>query len=321
MEDATTAWVVAIAAFKFYLRSAERSAGAIRLRTYYIARFAADVTKADPYHCDPFAGPTTGVGVDQLAGWLSNPDWQAETRKSARASIIAFYRWAAKTGRLTVPNPAAELDPISVPRALPRPTPDVVLVDALLTANDHDRLILKLAGYAGLRRAEIAKVHPDDFDWDTDKLLVRGKGGKERWVPVHPDLRVDVLAELARRESGKTGTGWRYYVDSITVDDYLFPGRDGHVQPDAIGKVLSRLLAGRWTGHTLRHRFATVALRVSRDLRAVQELLGHSKPETTARYTEVSEESKRTAVLGVAPEEPPGHGARGSPRTAYVLAA
>ncbi|HEY9414914.1 MAG TPA: tyrosine-type recombinase/integrase, partial [Pseudonocardia sp.] len=88
-----------------------------------------------------------------------------------------------------------------------------------------------------------------------------------------------------------------------------------------IGKVLSRLLAGRWTGHTLRHRFATVALRVSRDLRAVQELLGHSKPETTARYTEVSEESKRTAVLGVAPDGPPGHGARGSPRTAYTLAA
>lgn len=321
MDDTTSAWVVAIAAFKFYLRSAGRSEGTIRLRTYYVGRFAVDVTKADPHHCDPFAGPDTGVGVDQLAGWLANPDWQAETRKSARASLIAFYRWAAKSGRLTGPNPSAELDPITPPRALPRPTPDVVLVDALLTANDHDRLILKLAGYAGLRRAEIAKVHPDDFDWDASKLLVHGKGGKQRRVPVHPDLGADVLAELDRRAAGKTGTGWRYYVDGITPADHLFPGRDGHVQPDAIGKVLSRLLAGHWTGHTLRHRFASVAYRVSKDLRAVQELLGHGRPETTARYVEASDESKWAAVMGVAPDRPPEPGSRGSPRTAYTLAA
>lgn len=319
MEDATTiAWVVAIAAFRFYLRSSERSAGTIRLRTYYVTRFAVDVTKEDPYHCDPFAGPAAGVGVDQLAGWLANPAWKAETRKSARASLIAFYRWAAKTGRLVGPNPAAELDAVRVPKRLPRPTPDVVLVDALLTANDHDRLVLMLAGYAGLRRAEIAKVHPDDFDWVTGQLLVRGKGGKERWVPVHPDLESEVRAELDRRTSGKTGAGWRYYIDAITVDDYLFPGKYGHVQPDAIGKVLSRLLAGRWTGHTLRHRFATVALRVANDLRAVQELLGHASPETTAIYTEVAAEAKRAAVLGVAPDRPPGPE---PPRTAYVLAA
>ncbi len=322
MEDATTnAWVVAIAAFKYYLRSSGRVPGTVRLRTYYVSRFAVDVTREDPFHCDPFAGPHTGVGVDQLAGWLANPGWKAETRKSARASLIAFYRWAGKTGRLTGPSPAAELDSVRVPKRLPRPTPDVVLVDALLTANDHDRLILMLAGYAGLRRAEIAKVHPDDFDWVTGQLLVRGKGGKERWVPVHPDLEAEVRAELDRRSSGKTGTGWRYYVDGITVDDHLFPGKYGHVQPDAIGKVLSRLLVGRWTGHTLRHRFATVALRVANDLRAVQELLGHASPETTAIYTEVAAEAKRAAVLGVAPEAPPGPESRGSPRTAYALAA
>lgn len=320
----TTAWVVAIAAFQYYLRSSERSAGTIRLRTYYVSRFAVEITKEDPNHSHPFAGPDAGgVGVDQLAGWLANPDWKAETRKSARASLIAFYRWAAKTGRLAGPNPAAELDSVRAPKRLPRPTPDLILVDALLGANDHDRLMLMLAGFAGLRRAEIAKVHPDDFDWEGRQLLVRGKGGKERWVPLHPQLQDEVLAELERRKSGKTGVGWRYYVDDISPGDYLFPGKYGHVQPDAVGKVLSRLLAGHWTGHTLRHRFATVALRVANDLRAVQELLGHASPETTAIYTEVAAEAKRAAVMGVAPEQPPGHGhdSRGSPRTAYVLAA
>lgn len=317
MEHASTAWVVAITSFKSYLRSAEKAAGTIRLRTYYLGRFAVDVTATDPEHSHPF----TGVGMDQVVDWLANPDWGAETRKSARASLISFYSWAVRSRRITPDaNPAAELEPVTVPRALPRPTPDEVLVDALLTANDSERLQLMLAGYAGLRRAEVAQVHPADFNWESEQLLVRGKGGKQRLVPVHPVLAAEVQAELDRRAAGKTGTGWRYYVAGIGPDDYLFPGKHGHVQPDAVGKVLARLLAGSWTGHTLRHRFATVAHSVNRDLRAVQELLGHSKPETTARYVQADDASKRAAVFGVAPEKPPGPESRGSP-DAYALAA
>lgn len=315
--EQTTAWVVAIAAFKSYLRSAEHSAGTIRLRTYYVARFAVDVTRTDPENSAPFRG----VGMDQLVTWLSEHEWKAETRKAARASLVAFYAWAVRSGRIKVKeNPAAELAPVTVPRRLPRPTPDQVLVDALYTANDKERLMLMLAGYGGLRRAEIAQVHPDDFDWEINKLLVRGKGGRQRLIPVHPHLGREVQTEIARRKSGKTGTGWRYYVDAITPLHYLFPGKHGHVQPDAVGKVLNKLLGGHWTGHTLRHRFATVALRVHHDLRAVQELMGHAKPETTAIYTEVDDGALWAAVLGVAPERPPGPESRGSPHE-YVLAA
>lgn len=318
MDEASTAWVVAIAAYKSYLRSAERTKGTIRLRTYYAGRFGADMIKSRPGH-----GPFDGVTMDHLSDWLAAPDWSPETRKAARASLIGFYRWAVKSGRLDAgANPAADLEAVSVPPALPRPTPDEILVDALLRANDRERLILMLAGYAGLRRAEIAQVHPADFNWDTHQLLVRGKGRKERLVPVYPDLAAEVAAELDRRAAGKTGTGWRHYVAVIGPDDYLFPGKYGHVQPDNIGRVLARLLAGAWTGHTLRHRFATVAHRVRRDLRAVQELMGHSKPETTARYVEADTESKWAAVLGVAPRRPPGPESRGSPpEAAYVLAA
>jgi len=59
------------------------------------------------------------------------------------------------------------------------------------------------------------------------------------------------------------------------------------------------VLPGAWTGNTLRHRFATAAYGGTRDLRAVQELLGHTNPTTTARYTQASDAALRDAVLGI----------------------
>lgn len=68
---------------------------------------------------------------------------------------------------------------------------------------------------------------------------------------------------------------------------------------DRVGKVLARLLGQGWSAHTLRHAAASRWYAVERDLRAVQELLGHSKPETTARYTAVPGDARRAAVCGV----------------------
>ncbi|HEY9416349.1 MAG TPA: tyrosine-type recombinase/integrase [Pseudonocardia sp.] len=291
-------WSEAVEGFAGYLRAANRSRQTIRLRLYWVNRFANDCWLAG---CADGSGqrcssPFT-VRLDDLLLWLAKESWSAETRKSARASLAAFYRWAVDTDRIAEKaNPARKLPSVTPARALPRPAPDQVLRDALWKATDRDRLILMLAGYAGLRRAEIARVHPADFDWEAEQLLVHGKGGHERLVPIHPDLAFGVRAEQARREQGTHGTGWRY--DSqVHPHGYLFPGKGEHVTPDTIGRVLDRLLAGRWTGHTLRHRFASAAYAADRDLRAVQELLGHSKPETTARYVQAPPEAKQAAVL------------------------
>jgi integrase len=283
------AWLAAIATFTQYLQAAGRCAGTIRLRTYYLTRFGRLVPVG------PFA-----VTMDQLIVWLSNPDWGAESRKSARASLCSFYRWAVDSDRIEERrNPARRLPAINVPRALPRPVPDMVLRNALFGATDRDRLMLMLAGYDGLRRGEISRVHLGrDLDWPLHELIVRGKGGTERRLPLHPDLEHELRAEIERRVAGEHGTGWRY--DSqISPASYLFPGKHGHIQPDTVGRILDKLLAGRWTAHTLRHRFATVAYGADRDLRAVQELLGHSKPETTARYVQEPPEARRAAVLAV----------------------
>lgn len=308
-------WSAAVEGFEAYLRAANRSAQTIRLRTYWVTRFANDCWQSgcnsagwDPSEvgwepglepapvreCEPFA-----IRLDNLLRWLGNDTWSAETRKSARASLVAFYRYLVDTDQITEQdNPARKLPRVGVPRALPRPAPDSIFRDALWSATDRDRLILMLAGYGGLRRAEIARAHTADFNWDTGQLLVHGKADHERLVPIHPQLELATRAEIARREIGTHGTGYRY--DSgIRPDGYLFPGKRGHVTPDTIGRVLDQLLAGKWTGHTLRHRFASAAYAADRDLRAVQELLGHSKPETTARYVQTPPDAKRAAVLAV----------------------
>lgn len=291
MRNAATGWAMAIAAFVTYLQAAGRPATTRRLRSYYIERLARDLPGTLPYE----------VKFRQLVEWMSNDTWSPETRKSARASVAAFYRWAVETGEIRrKDNPARKLPTVSVPRALPRPVPDEVFRQALRHATDRQRLMLKAARYQGLRRAEIARIHLGrDFDWQTDEIIVRGKGGAERRVPLHPRFKAAVQGEIARREAGGHGTGWRY-TSHLTPDGWLFPGLRGEgVTPDNVGKVLDQMLVGDWTGHTCRHAFATDAYAVERDLLAVQELLGHSKPETTRRYTLVPAGAKRTAVLGV----------------------
>lgn len=130
----------------------------------------------------------------------------------------------------------------------------------------------RLAGEAGLRRAEVAQVHTDDLLTDRDgaQLIVHGKGGKQRVVGI-----TSSLADAIHRECPSGG--------------YVFPGQiDGHVSPDYVGKLVSRLMPPGWSIHKLRHRYATRGYAGTHNLRAVQEALGHASVATTQRYTAVS---------------------------------
>jgi integrase/recombinase XerC len=83
----------------------------------------------------------------------------------------------------------------------------------------------------------------------------------------------------------------------------MFPGaEDGHLTPQHVGKLMARALPDHWTAHTLRHRFATRAYRGSRNLRAVQVLLGHSSVATTERYTAVEDDEIRAAMMSAGTE-------------------
>lgn len=201
----------------------------------------------------------------------SERKWSNEHRKSVRTSLISFYDWAMDNGLMSM-NPAAKLPRVRPATPKPRPAPDDVWEELLATAEPRVRLMARLAGEAGLRRGEVAVVHSDDLIRDLHgwSLIVHGKGDKQRVVPLNPALASEIRSYCTRH-------------------GYLFPGQiDGHISPRWVGTMISNLMPPTWSMHKLRHRYATLGYSGTRNLRAVQEALGHASVATTQRYTAVS---------------------------------
>lgn len=281
------AWSEPVQAYTTRMRATGRAPRTIDLHVAYLRQLA-DVFPAGPAE----------VTLGGLERWLDRDGWSPETRRSARSVVRVFFASAQAHGFIAQ-SPAEALGRVRVPRGVPRPAPNDAFATALRRADDRQRLMLLLGAYAGLRAAEIAAVRPAT-DIHDGFLFVVGKGGHQRTVPVHPIIAAEIAAELARRRAGQLGTGFRYYSD-VTPDGWLFPSPNGaHVTPGCVSHVLGKALPDRWTAHTLRHRFASQAYEHTRDLRTVQELLGHSSPVTTARYTAVTSERMRAAVAALA---------------------
>ncbi|WP_341359072.1 tyrosine-type recombinase/integrase [Georgenia sp. M64] len=280
-------WGAAIEAYARYQRAGGRALGTIRVHRSYLGRLR--TVASSPWTA------TTG----DLVTFLAAGDWKPDTRKSARSALVTFYRWAIDMGHCET-SPAERLPGIKVPTAAPRPATDEAIAAALARATPDVRLMILFGAFAGLRCAEISAVHHDDL---RDGLLyVNGKGGKLRAVPLeHPEL----LAAVAAARS------------------WLFPspyGVDQHVTPGHVVHHLSAVLPAGVTGHQLRHRFATAAYAGTRDMLAVGQLLGHSKPETTQRYVRLPDDAIRAAVRSAAglgatpPAAPSGRHLRAVPR-------
>jgi site-specific recombinase XerD len=254
-----------------WMRTASVRPKTIGLRTYHVTRAAREL----PVSLDH-------ATVDDLSAWLSAQEWLPATRRSYRSSLVGYYRFLQRLG-VRPDNPGQLLPAVRVPRGLPRPVPDPILLDALASAGPRIRMAMLLAGECGLRRGEIAALHTDHIETDLIGLTLRviGKGGHVRMVPVPKDTDGFGLQFLLRR----LPAGW------------VFPSpAGGHLTPEHLGRIVSRALPDGWTCHTLRHRFGTTVYRNTRDLRVAQELLGHARPETTAIYTQVAVNDLRAAV-------------------------
>lgn len=228
---------------------------------------------------------TLSLLVDLFAEY----SWSNEHRKGVRTSLMSFGEWCVAND-VMAHNPAALLPKVPGDKPAPRPAPDEVWYDLLDAARPRERLMARLAGEAGLRRAEVAQTHRDDLVRDRGgwALIVKGKGNKQRVVPLTDSLAASILE-------------W------VSDGGYLFPGRDGHISPQSVGSLISALMPPGWTAHKLRHRFATRGYAGTGNLRAVQEALGHASVATTERYTAVSRAEVRSVseAAGAPRETPP----------------
>lgn len=226
-------------------------------------------------HPDPLI-----VTEKQLVAYMASKSRQGPSaRGNIRASLRKFYRWAKRAGYLDK-NPAKILEPIHVPRVIAKLAPDDDIALSLIGAPDHEQGMILLGRLACLRLSELSGLHTSMRE--NDLLRVVGKGSKMRMVPISDEL-MPVLLKLERINGG----------------GYYFPGRfGGHMHPQAVNKIITRRTG--WNPHSLRHAGATAAYRATKDLRAVQELLGHASLATTERYLHVGLDEVRAAAQGTA---------------------
>lgn len=267
--SAPVPWRKSIEGWTDTLRAAGLSAQTIKSRRYKMVHLAAPLMPSGP----------EDVTTEQIVQVFARQQWKPETRKAYRNTIASFFRWLRKSGRRN-DDPSLDVPRVKKPHAHPRPCPDRYIVAAMEMATSSERLMIRLGAECGLRRGEIARVHSDDVVADSAgrSLIVRGKGDKQRIVPLPDDLAGIIM----------------------DARGYLFPGRfGGHVEESYIGDHISRLLPDGYAAHTLRHRFATTAYAATHDLFVVAELLGHESVETTEHYVAMPDGRLREAMAAV----------------------
>ena len=232
------------------------------------------------------------------------------TRARRLSSIKQLYRFAYEDG-LRADNPAQLVKGPGREKRLPK-TLSVEEVDRLLAAaetlgrSSGDRLrnacLMQLLYATGMRVTELVSLPVSAARGNPQVMLVKGKGGKERMVPLSPPARAALTAWLDHRdaeEARKTeNTG-------AAPSRFLFPsrGKAGHLTRMRFYLLIKDIAVAagvspeKVTPHTLRHAFATHLLAGGADLRSIQTLLGHADISTTEIYTHVLDERLKSLVL------------------------
>jgi integrase/recombinase XerD len=239
----------------------------------------------------------TAFLVALRAGDGEHPPLSATSAARTVVAVRGFHKFALSDG-LTEVDPAAGVRPPSPARRLPKALP-LADVEAILSAAgapgtvlaSRDRALLEVLYGTGARISEAVGLDVDDLDTVDRTVLLRGKGGKERIVPVG-SYAVDAVGDyLTRSRPGLVSAG--------KGSPALFlNARGGRLSRQSAWTVLARAAerAGVTTDvspHTLRHSFATHLLDGGADVRVVQELLGHASVTTTQVYTLVTVDNLR----------------------------
>ncbi len=232
------------------------------------------------------------VPLFALRSYLSQAHGRLKPRSLGRrvATLRSFYRYLAKRGVISK-NVTLELSGPKQPRTLPKFL-DVEEIFRLLEVSEknnfealRDRAIFELIYSSGLRVGELVALKSTALDLKEGLVRVKGKGQKERIVPVGEHARKAVQFYLEVRPEVSP---------QASHEDYLFLGKQGRrIHPSVVAKRLQALalkagLGKKISPHVLRHTFATHLMNGGADLRGIQELLGHASLSTTQKYTHIN---------------------------------
>jgi integrase/recombinase XerC len=210
----------------------------------------------------------------------------------ALASLRSMYKWLAREG-MVQQNPAKLVSTPKLPKKLPR-VPTMEEINGVLDTDmpeevsfpERDRAIFEVLYGCGLRNSELVGIELGDIEEAKGVILVRGKGKKQRYVPLEGDA-ADALAVYREARQKLLNTAGK------STRRLFINQRGGPLTTRSVGRIVKQIAIARGLPsdihpHTLRHAFGTHMLTEGADLRAIQELLGHERLSTTQKYTQLS---------------------------------
>jgi integrase/recombinase XerC len=224
----------------------------------------------------------------------------------ALAAIRSWFKWLARSGNVEQ-NVASLVATPKLPKHLPR-VPSIEQMNRVVDSVDDDaaswpareKAILELLYGCGIRNAELTGLNLNDIHWGNEAILVRGKGQKQRLVPLGDAAAMALRAYLAERSARlaakfapKAPPSTPALFVSLQMRGLGKLGGEGRLTTRSVGRIVKRVAILRGLSadvhpHTLRHAFGTHLLEEGADLRAIQELLGHERLSTTQRYTQLT---------------------------------
>jgi len=277
--------------------AAERGASANTLEAYGrdLRAFALFLAKRG------VAPEAAGVAdIRAFLGQIAQAGMAPRTAARRLSALRQFYRFLLTEG-LRGDDPSAAVDSPRQGRPLPKILSEAE-VDALLQAAQAGKgpealrraALVELLYASGLRVSELAGLRLAAAQRDQRLLIVRGKGGKERMVPLSPAARAALAAYLEVRGHFLESRGKGAKAVKVS-SPWLFPSRsaEGHITRHRIAQLLKELAAeagidaAKVSPHVLRHAFASHLLDHGADLRSLQKMLGHADISTTQIYTHV----------------------------------
>ncbi len=210
----------------------------------------------------------------------------------ALAAVRSLYKWLAREG-IVEQNPAKLVATPRLPKKLPR-VPTAEEINGLLNSQmpekasfpERDRAIFELLYGCGLRNSELVGIEIGDIEEANGVILVRGKGKKQRYVPL--DGAAAEALKIYREERQRL-----LNTRGVNSRRLFINRRGGPLTTRSVGRIVKDIAMAKGLPsdvhpHTLRHAFGTHMLSEGADLRSIQELLGHERLSTTQRYTQLS---------------------------------